>query len=502
MALSAKLQIRQSQSLVMTPQLLQSIRLLQYNHLELQDFIAREVEKNPLLEVVGEAAGEDAPQAPAEASAADGDWTELDTSTKGLEERLDTTLDNVFEAETTDRQAPAQGGDPWKSGGLGSGGGDGEAVDLDAWCASAVTLTDYLRSQAALTFRNPVDMFIAGEVIDSLDDDGYLRRDTAEMAASLGAAEARVLSVLQRIQSFDPSGVGARDLAECLSIQLAEKNRLDPAMRALLAHLDLLARRDYVELCRICGVDREDMAEMVGEIRDLEPRPGSRFGGEPARPVAPDVIVQARPDGAWSVELNAETLPRVLVDRVYFAKVNGACKRDEDKTFMAECLQNANWLVRSLDQRAQTILKVATEIVRQQDMFLANGVEYLRPLNLKTVADAIKMHESTVSRVTSNKYVLTPRGLFELKYFFTQAIASTGGEEAHSAEAVRHRIRQMIDAEAVDGVLSDDAIVEKLKAAGIDIARRTVAKYRESMNIPSSVRRRREKLAFTEKATA
>lgn len=502
MALSAKLQIRHSQSLVMTPQLMQSIRLLQYNHLELQDFIAREVEKNPLLEVSSEGAGDEPREAPAEtAPASDADWTELDTTTKGLEDRLDTSLENVFDAETSERPAPSMGGDPWKSAGS-SGGGDGEAVDLDAWCASAVSLADHLHAQAALSFRDPADHFIAAEIIDSIDDDGYLRRDMAEMAASLGAGEARIGRVLATIQTFDPTGVGARDLAECLSIQLKERDRFDPAMQTLLANLDLLARRDYAQLCELCGVDREDMADMVREIRELDPRPGSVFGGEAAQPVVPDVLVSARPDGAWSVELNPETLPRVLVDRVYFARVNGACKREEEKAFMAECLQNANWLVRSLDQRAQTIMKVASEIVRQQDMFLAHGVEYLRPLNLKTVADAIKMHESTVSRVTSNKYVLTPRGLFELKYFFTQAIASTGGEEAHSAEAVRHKIRQMIDGESPRTVLSDDAIVDKLKTSGIDIARRTVAKYRESMNIPSSVQRRREKQAFAERTPA
>jgi RNA polymerase sigma-54 factor len=267
-------------------------------------------------------------------------------------------------------------------------------------------------------------------------------------------------------------------------------------MKALLKHLDLLAKRDFAELMRLCGVDREDIADMVREIRELEPRPGSAFDRAPVQAVVADVLVSARPDGSWAVELNSEALPRVLVNRSYHAAVSGGCRNEADRNFLGECLQNATWLVRSLDQRAQTILKVASEIVRQQDMFLAHGVAHLRPLNLKTVADAIKMHESTVSRVTSNKYMMTPRGLFELKYFFTQAIASNTGAEAHSAEAVRHKIRQLVDGESASDVLSDDAIVELLKKGGIDIARRTVAKYRESMNIPSSVQRRREKLAF------
>jgi RNA polymerase sigma-54 factor len=275
-------------------------------------------------------------------------------------------------------------------------------------------------------------------------------------------------------------------------LQLKELNRYDPAMAALLDNLDLVARRDMAGLRRLCGVDEEDLKDMLAELRALTPRPGASFGGEPVAPVAPDVIVRESLGGLWHVELNSDVLPRVLVDQRYHARVSGGARSDADKTFVADCLASANWLVRSLDQRAKTILKVASEIVRQQDGFLAYGVEHLRPLNLKTVAEAIGMHESTVSRVTSNKYMATPRGVFEMKFFFTAAIASSDGGAAHSAESVRHKIRQMIEAEqGADGVLSDDRIVEILKAAGIDIARRTVAKYREAMRIPSSVDRRR-----------
>jgi RNA polymerase sigma-54 factor len=318
----------------------------------------------------------------------------------------------------------------------------------------------------------------------------------AGTADRLGVSLARTEAVLSIIHTFEPAGIGARNLAECLRLQLVDSNRYDPAMAALLDNLDLLARRDFTGLKRVCGVDDEDLKEMVSEIRRLDPKPGLRFGGGPIQPVVPDVYVRQGPDGGWVVELNSDVLPRVLVNQSYLAKVAKSAKSEPEKVYLTDCLQTASWLTRSLEQRARTILKVATEIVRQQDAFLVHGVEHLRPLNLRTVADGIAMHESTVSRVTSNKYVATPRGVFEMKYFFTAAIAGTRGGDTHSAEAVRHRIKQMIDAENPADVLSDDAIVQKLRDSGIEIARRTVAKYREGLRIPSSVERRREKLAM------
>jgi RNA polymerase sigma-54 factor len=302
-----------------------------------------------------------------------------------------------------------------------------------------------------------------------------------------------VQSALSVLQGFEPSGVAARDLAECLQLQLAAKDRLDPAMASMLRRLDLVARRDSAELCEVCGVDADDVAEMLAEIRALTPKPGLAFGSEPVQPVVPDVFVREGPDGGWHVELNSDTLPRLLVNSRYYTKICGSARGNESKTYLTECLNNANWLVKSLDQRARTILKVSSEIVRQQDGFLTYGVRHLRPLNLRTIADAISMHESTVSRVTSNKYIATPRGLFELKYFFTSAIQAINGAESHSAEAVRDRIREMIENETDIDVLSDDRIVSLLTADGVNIARRTVAKYREAMRIPSSVERRRLK---------
>jgi RNA polymerase sigma-54 factor len=295
------------------------------------------------------------------------------------------------------------------------------------------------------------------------------------------------------LQGFDPVGVGARDLAECLSLQLKARDRLDPAMQALLTRLDLVARRDMAQLTALCGVDAEDISDMIAEIRQLNPKPGLAFGSEPVTPVVPDVFVREGPDGSWSVELNSDTLPRLLVNNQYFGRVSRNNRDKDCKNYLADCLNSANWLVKSLDQRAKTILKVASEIVRHQDAFLTHGVRHLRPLNLRTIADAISMHESTVSRVTSSKYIATPRGLFELKYFFTASIQSTDGAESHSAEAVRDRIREMIENEEPREILSDDRIVSLLTADGVNIARRTVAKYREALRIPSSVERRRLK---------
>jgi len=367
--------------------------------------------------------------------------------------------------------------------------------NLESFVAAELTLADWLREQVTLAIADPVQRMIGHYLVDLVDESGYIAGDLAAAAERLGTGLAEIEAVLAILQSFEPPGVCARDLAECLAIQLKERNRYDPAMAALIGRLDLVARRDVAALKKICGVGDEDLAEMIAELRRLNPKPGLAFGSTIVQPIVPDVFVRAAPDGAWLVELNSDTLPKVLVNQIYYAKVSATARREAEKSYLADCLQNATWLVRALDQRARTILKVANEIVRQQDAFFARGVQHLRPLNLKTVAEAIGMHESTVSRVTANKYMATSRGIFELKYFFTSAIAGAHGGEAHSAEAVRHRIRQLIDAEGASDVLSDDTIVEKLREAGIDIARRTVAKYRESMRIPSSVQRRREKQA-------
>ncbi|MGE6783430.1 RNA polymerase factor sigma-54 [Ensifer adhaerens] len=510
MALSASLHLRQSQSLVMTPQLMQSIQLLQMTHFELNQFIAQEVEKNPLLEFQanddlavperGETAGGDEPSGNDDGG---GQADLYDSATSQSGERLDDQLDadfaNVFQDDTAPQRADApELLGQWKSM---PGVGEGDDYDLDDFVAGRKSLRETLLEQLPFALPDASDRLIAQHLIDQLDDAGYLQADLGEVGERLGAAHADVVRVLLTLQQFDPPGVFARSLGECLAIQLRARDRLDPAMEALLANLELLARRDFATLKKICGVDEEDLIDMLAEIRKLDPKPGTSFETSVSEAIVPDIVVRAAPDGSWLVELNPDALPRVLVNQAYFASVSrGTQKNSADQAFLNECLQSANWLTRSLDQRARTIMKVASEIVRQQDAFLANGIGHLRPLNLKTVADAIKMHESTVSRVTSNKYMLTPRGLFELKYFFTVSIGSAEGGDSHSAESVRHRIRTLILEESTEAVLSDDDIVDSLKKAGIDIARRTVAKYREAMNIPSSVQRRREKRALAKAA--
>jgi RNA polymerase sigma-54 factor len=502
MALAAKLQLRQSQSLVMTPQLLQSIRMLQLTHAELERFIDGEIEKNPLLERA--AADEDRrgneTREVYEASP-DGadDWLKRDLpSAEAIAERLDASLENVFPDDPGARERI--GPDlsmQWKSSGGAGGEAAAEGFDLDDLAGPPPTLDAYVAEQIGFAFADRTERLVAGGLAALLDETGYMREDPASLAARLGVDAEVVLSVLSVCRTFDPPGLFARDLSDCLALQLERRDRLDPAMQAMLSRLDLLARRDFQSLKKLCGVDEEDLMDMLAEIRTLDPKPALAFASALADPITPDVLVRPAADGSWAVELNPETLPRVLVDQSYFARVSRDAKDQQEREFLNECLQSANWLARSLDQRAKTILKVTSEIVRRQDAFLLHGVRHLRPLNLRAVADAIGMHESTVSRVTANKYMLCPRGTFELRYFFTAAISSAEGGDSHSSEAVRDRIREMIASERPAEVLSDDAIVAMLKRDGVDIARRTVAKYRDALNIPSSVQRRREKKALT-----
>ncbi|GAC1499690.1 MAG: RNA polymerase factor sigma-54 [Bradyrhizobium sp.] len=528
MALTQRLEFRQSQSLVMTPQLMQAIKLLQLSNLDLSAFVEEELERNPLLDrasdgteppVAGEpvqeraefsdgedfgAYGDDAAadrsnlsngSAGESSEPAQEDWLNRDLGSRAeIEQTLDAPLDNVFTEEPAEAAArTAQDSAPTAYTEWGGGASSDEAYNLEAFVAAEVTLGSHLAEQLAVAFTGPAQRMIGQYLIDLVDEAGYLPPDLGQAAERLGASQAEVEAVLAVLQKFDPPGICARSLSECLAIQLRELNRYDPAMQALVEHLDLLAKRDIAALRKFCGVDDEDITDMIGEIRRLDPKPGLKFGSARTQTMVPDVYVRPGPDGGWHVELNSDTLPRVLVNQTYYTELSKTIRKDGDKSYFTDCLQNATWLVRALDQRARTILKVATEIVRQQDGFFTHGVAHLRPLNLKAVADAIQMHESTVSRVTANKYMATNRGSFELKYFFTASIASADGGEAHSAEAVRHHIKQLIDAEDPAVILSDDTIVERLRVSGIDIARRTVAKYREAMRIPSSVQRRRDK---------
>jgi len=504
MALTQRLQIRQSQALVMTPQLMQAIKLLQLSNLDLATYVEAELERNPLLERGAD--GETAAAAGTTDATANGTAGTAEDGASPAAEFADNSRgeephEHPLEDGSLDDSAPVRprladmpaGYSEWAA--VSASPRDNGDYNLESYVSAEPTLADWLCEQVTLAITDPVRRMIGYYLVDLVDESGYIAGDLAAAAERLGTGLAEIEAVLAILQTFEPPGICARDLAECLAIQLKEHNRYDPAMAALIGRLDLVARRDFAALKKICGVGDEDLAEMIAELRRLNPKPGLAFGSTIVQPIVPDVFVRAAPDGAWLVELNSDTLPKVLVNQTYYAKVSATARRDTEKSYLADCMQNATWLVRALDQRARTILKVANEIVRQQDAFFARGVEHLRPLNLKTVAEAIGMHESTVSRVTANKYMATSRGIFELKYFFTSAIAGAHGGEAHSAEAVRHRIRQLIDAEGASAILSDDTIVEKLREAGIDIARRTVAKYRESMRIPSSVQRRREKQA-------
>ncbi len=502
MALSQRLDLRQSQSLVMTPQLQQAIKLLQLSNLELTDYVEEELERNPLLrrEEASDEGGEDrqkreeaddvsAPQ-PVNGEAAALDTLNLaagDGIAKADEAPLDTDYDNMWNASADFTPAPQPG--PVR--GVAASGTDASIIEQTV--AAEVGLFQHLSDQINADFDSPSERLIAIQLTGMLDESGYLAGDLDPVAEQLGCQRQLLDKIIERLKQLDPAGVFAADLSECLELQLRERDRFDPAMRALLDNLDLVARRDKVKLKRACDVDDEDLAEMMAELRRLDPKPAQAFSHALAQPVTPDVLVRPDGSGGWAIELNAETLPRVLVDRTYYANVGKHMRGARDKAYLNERLQEANWLERALHQRATTILKVSSEIIRQQDAFMHHGVQHLKPLVLRDIAAAIEMHESTVSRVTSNKYMATPRGIFELKYFFTASINATGDGEEISAEAVRHRIRALIDAEPRNKVLSDDAIVGALASGGVEIARRTVAKYREALRIPSSVERRRIK---------
>ena len=487
MSIGPRLDLRQSQSLVMTPQLQQAIRLLALSNLEIEGFIAEELEKNPLLDSAG---GDETPGEAVEA-AREGDSSE-DSLVGGGEAALDIDVndENLHQDSAADR-----GGLDGGLGldGIGGGGGEaGEGPDFDSFEGGQVSLHEHLLAQAGERLSGG-DLIIAQAIIEQIEETGYFCVPLLDVANRLGALPADAERVLAIVQSFDPPGVAARSLSECLALQAKEADRYDPAMARLIDNLDYLAKGNLAALKRICGVDDEDLADMIRELRAYDPKPGCRFvQSERVEGVVPDVFVARRGHG-WAIELNGATLPRLLVNRSYYAELATGAQDRQSKAWLSECLASANWLMKALDQRARTIVKVATEIVKQQDGFFRHGVSQLRPLTLRTVADAIGMHESTVSRVTSNKYLSCDRGLFELKYFFTSGIQSADGGDAVSAEAVKSQIKALILAERPSAILSDDQLVELLRGKGFDIARRTVAKYREAMGIGSSVQRRRQK---------
>jgi RNA polymerase sigma-54 factor len=501
MVLTQRLDIRQSQTLIMTPQLQQAIKLLQMSNQELGEFLEKEVEQNPLLE----RAGDDEPYTDGERAAAD---EGLSRETLAEPESFAATPSEFdpspmsgkeIESPATESdsdwadQAESFGNEDYAASTASSGVYDGDDYSAVENIAERPSLREHLLGQIQVDFIDPADRIIAAALVEFLDEAGYLPSDLNLVRAQLGATADRFDHVITRLQAFDPPGIFARSLDECLRLQLRDKNRLDPAMEIMLQHLDLVAKRERPALMKLCGVDAEDLVGMIDEIKLLNPRPALAFASDVAPPLVPDVMLRAQPGGGWHVELNSDNLPRVLANERYYSKIQASARSKADKEYLSDRWQQANWLVKALHQRATTILKVATEIVRQQEQFFVHGVQHLKPLILRDIATAIEMHESTVSRVTQNKFITTPRGMFELKYFFTTALPRSDGGAVMSSESVRDRIKNLIDAEVPKKILSDDTITEILHTEGIDIARRTVAKYREAMHIPTSAQRRRDK---------
>lgn len=479
--INQRLDLRQAQNLVMTPQLQQAIKLLQLNNAELAEYIESEIAQNPLLEKLPNESEQENTDAPAASEDRDNVQDDFDSGWTGNESEAKAPMD--FDAGTA---------------AIGAGGSrnfDEFDETSDSTLSKTQTLRDHLIEQLNMTFEDARDRLIGAMLIDMIDEAGYLREGLESLAEKLGAEQGRVEEILGKLKKFSPTGVFARDLKECLSLQLEEQGKLDPPMKTLLENLHMLAGHDLAGLARKCDVNSTYLSDMVGDIKSLNPKPAADFDHLVVQTAIPDVLMKKLPKnlgGGWRVELNTETLPRVLVNNEYYTQVSQNAKDKKDREYITTQLNNANWLVKSLDQRAQTILKVASEIVEQQDAFFTFGIEFLKPLTLKDIADAIQMHQSTASRVTSNKYIGTPRGIFELKYFFSTALVSAEGV-AHSSESIKARVKSLIDAEKPEDVLSDDAIVETLQKEGIDIARRTVAKYRDMLNIPSSVQRRKQK---------
>ena len=480
MGLGPSLSIRQSQQLVLTPQLRQAIQLLQLSNLELESFLAEELSKNPLLESRQDESEEPGIQDPPASRETPDDEAPDDPGADDLitgQAEDDRPLDVDWQSEALETDSFA---DVVTSGGVSE-----EGFDFDRVQYTAASLAEHLTGQLHGQSGDVGDL--ARIIAETLDETGYLSIPLAQIADLTGAPMTLVEKALDLVQGLEPAGVGARSLAECLAIQARAADRYDPAMARLIDNLDLLSKGRTADLKRICGVDDEDLADMIRELRAYDPKPGCQFSADATQDVTPDIFVR-RMGAGFAVELNQATLPRLLVNRRYYQELKSGPQDKQSRAWLSECLQSANWLVKALDQRARTIMKVVGEIVKRQQGFFERGVGAMKPMTLREVAQAIGMHESTVSRVTSNKYLLCDRGLFELKYFFGSGVASTEGEGA-AAEAVKAAIRDIIEKEAE--VLSDDAIAALLKQKGFDVARRTVVKYREAMGIGSSIQRRR-----------
>lgn len=500
MALTPQLRmdLRAAQSMVMTPQLSQAIALLQMTNLELNAYVEEQLAQNPFLEK----SGGDTP--PAGENTANPDLlTQQPNDVRAA-------YDAVPEDKSTNAEPIAHDGvydepqdasfhyDSDSYAGTGAGGRsdfEGDERGYDATLATTISLRDHLLDQVAMSFSDPRDQALGGWLVDFIDEGGYLRQNLDELAANLKVDAVRLDGVLATLKTFDPTGIFARDLSECLALQLKDSGDWDDAYEKLLAHLDLLAGHDLKKLCTVCDIDMQDLKERVAHIRTLNPKPASAFDHLIVQTALPDVLMTPIPKsqgGGWRVELNHDTLPKVLINNSYVAEVESAGGGRETKSYVSQQLANANWLIRAMDQRAQSVLAIASAIVEAQQGFFLYGIEFLKTMTLKDIAEEVGVHESTVSRIVNGKFMATPRGLFELKFFFSSGVTNTDGQDV-AAEAVKAKIKTMIDAEDPKDILSDDTLAEMLQKDGINVARRTVAKYREAMGFGSSVQRRRQK---------
>lgn len=473
------LHIKQSQSMVMTPQLQQAIKILQLSNVELQEYVEQQIEENPFL---------------------DNPVSEVENTDSEIDEKSEPDMVPDSEKDYSwddDQVSPAiyDSDSPTYTGVGKSGGSDFSENEygIEQIASPKITLKDHIIDQINIDIIDPVQKMVALHLADMLDDNGYLSGDLNSLSQVLKCDFKEIELTLEVLHGFEPTGVFARNLQECLALQLKEKDRFDPAMQRFVENIDMFAKRDIKGLKRVCKVDEEDLLQMCEEIKALNPRPGSSFSSENVQVLYPDVFLKRGDKGKWILEINNEILPRVLVNRKYYSEVECKVNDKSSKKFLTDQFSTANWLVKALDQRANTILKVATELVMQQDGFFKKGIHFLKPLVLSDIAQKIEMHESTVSRVINGKYIATHMGIYELKYFFSSSVGSTNGIEDVSSKRIKFMIKELIEKEKGVSVLSDAKIASILKAKGIDVARRTVMKYREAMGIGSSVQRRADK---------
>lgn len=475
MALEQSLNLKLDQKLVMTPQLQLAIKLLQMPTVDLQEFVNQELVDNPFLQNDDGMSEQDSGSE--QTIESEDTFASLNSENMNEDSGLDMNWENMYDGGSS-------------SSGSAYVDDDGESL-WEKTATEDITLKDHLKEQLGVTETNATTVFVTNYLIDFIDDTGYFRGDLAAAAAQLHVEVPVVEDALELIQTFDPCGVGARDLAECLCLQLEIESglkgeNLESAMK-VASNLELLARRDFKKLSKLAACSLEDVLAYCERIKELTPKPGLKYGADVSDAVIPDVIVTKK-EGNWIAELNTEAMPKVLVNKNYNQLV-GQAKGDE-KTYMNERVGRAQWLIKSLEQRARTIYKTANAILVAQRDFFDYGAESLQPLTLKQIAEKVEVHESTISRVTNGKFMQTPLGVFEMKYFFSSAIGTTGGNMAVAAESVRQMIKRLVNQEDGAKPLSDEKLVTLLQQEGVDVARRTVAKYRESLGIPSSSRRK------------